>query len=271
MATSIWSEKELQILKENYETLSSDKISELLNRSAAAIRWKAQDIGLKANVSLRSKKYTFNEDFFASYTSNNCYIAGLIAADGSINTEKNSLWFFQSKPELVGYIKDNLKSNNEVYFRERENTKEYSILFTSEKLVSDINRNFLIKDRKSFLGLEVPPIKNLELALCYIAGLIDGDGSISYKKASERGRNILSFTLLASKEILNWINLLFTTNKLDDKGFIYHRRNDCKVELYKLYGTHNRAINFLSPIYYALLKNDIPISEKFLKVKEAII
>jgi hypothetical protein len=260
-----WTDEEINILIDNYGTIKKiDLLTLLPNRTIKSIGWKAQDLKLVANRNITNKKTVFNFSFFNNVNPLSCYIAGLIAADGCIDTKRGNVWFSQKKKELVEYIKTSLYANNNIWYRKRKNTEEYSIAFKSHKLVEDIKNNFGIIDNKSKIGLPIPPsIKELNDIYCYIAGLIDGDGSISYKKRTPKSKPKISFTLLCSKDILNWINCQTNSN------ISIHKRHDCKIDLFKMYSSHNKALNFLIPIYDCLVQNDIFISEKWEKVNEA--
>ena len=249
-----WSDEELSILISKYGKEKLNKWSHLLERSHSSIRWKANSLGLKANRAITNKNTEFNDRFFSIPDPLNCYIAGLIAADGCICTKKKSVWFFQKRLEFVEYVRDSLSANNTIYFRSREKTEEYSILFSSDIMVKDLFDNFGITDNKSKNGLPKPNIP-YELAPFYVAGLIDGDGSISRTDES------FNFTLLCSEEVLSWINLSMST----DMNF--YKRQDCNTELFRMTGYGNRARNFLFPILDKLLEQKIFISHKWKKVR----
>lgn len=257
-----WSDEELNILTEEYGKVKIKVLVEKLGRTPSSIRWKAQELKIKANRSITNSKNSLNELFFSVPNPVNCYIAGLIAADGSINTERKNLWFFQKDKFLVQYIKDSVKSTNNIWHRKRKNSEEYSICFTNKRLVEDLKTNFGIQDNKSINGLPIPNLQNIELVMCYIAGLIDGDGSISYRKHHPNGKFHLSFTLLCSKILLDWIN------DITNSSMPILKRNDCKVDLWKMYSSHKKAYMFLNDIYKVLIKNNIPISNKFQKINK---
>ena len=258
-----WSDEELNILISEYGKVKSKVLADKLNRTPASIRWKAQELKIKADRSITNKQNELDHNFFEKPNPLNCYIAGLIAADGSINTKRKNVWFFQKEKYLVEYIKQSIASTNNIYYRKRKNTEEYSIQFTSGKLVNDLKINFGISDNKSKTGLPIPSIKDKNLIACYVAGLIDGDGSISYKLDSKYKKSMkLEFTLLCSQECLNWVN-----NSLEFSIAI-HKRNDCRVELYKMYATWKKAAEFLVHIYNIISKNGITISNKWKKIED---
>lgn len=258
-----WSDEDINILINEYGKVKAKILAIKLDRTPASIRWKAQELKIKADRSITNKQNELDHNFFEKPSPLNCYIAGLIAADGSVNTKRKSVWFFQKEKDLVEYIKNSLSSTNVIYYRKRKNTEEYSIQFTSEKLVSDLKTNFGISDNKSKIGLPIPNIQDKNLIACYVAGLIDGDGSISYKLDAKYKKSMrLEFTLLCSQECLNWIN-----NSLNFSIAI-HKRSDCKVELYKMYATWKKATEFLVYIYDIINKNSIIISNKWKKIKD---
>jgi hypothetical protein len=251
-----WSDEELTILLDNYGKRKLTEWNYLLSRTDPAIRGKARELGLKADRSKTNKTTDFNENFFSIPNAVNCYIAGLIAADGCISSKRKSVWFYQKEKRLVEYIRDRLDSQNTIYFRKRNNTQEYSILFTSEKMVYDLRSNFGIIDNKSKSGLPRPDIDQ-KLAPYYVAGLIDGDGSITLVK------DLLSFTLLCSKEIMDWINTSMNTTMK------YYKRNDCTVDLYRMTGYGGVAKSFLFKILIEMQSENLIITDKWRKVESA--
>jgi hypothetical protein len=250
-----WSDEELSILMSKYGKEKLSNWSHSLKRSHSSIRWKANSLGLKADRSITNKTTEFNDRFFSLPDPLNCYIAGLIAADGCVCTKKKCVWFYQKRIEFVEYVRDSLSANNTIYFRKREKTEEHSILFSSDLIVKDLFVNFGITDNKSRNGLPRPNI-SYELAPFYVAGLIDGDGSISRTEES------LNFTLLCSEEVLSWINLSMNTD------MCFYKRQDCNTELFRMTGYGNRARDFLFPILDKLLDQKIFISHKWKKVSD---
>lgn len=255
-----WKKEEIDFLKENYNKMKISDLSRLLKRSRSSISWQAQKQNLVSDNS-KYKKYTFDEHFFSKITPISCYIAGLIASDGCVRTKKGCFSFYQKTNDLIVYIKKVLNSNYPIYYRKRKNTEEYSIQMSSKVTISDLSNNFKIVDNKSFLGLDVPEkIIDIDCIRCYIAGLLDGDGSISLKKRTKNGKDKISFTLLCSKKILDWINFSLKLNMSIQK------RKDSNTDLYSMYGSHNKAMLFLEPIFNCLKKNDIQITSKWEKV-----
>lgn len=256
-----WSDEEINILINEYGQVKIKTLANKLGRTLSSIRGKAQELGLKADRIITNKRNELDHDFFETPNPLNCYIAGLIAADGSICTKRKNIWFFQKEKYLVEYIKNSIKASNNIYYRNRERTEEYSIVFTSSKMINDLKNNFGITDNKSKTGLPIPNIQNKELIACYVAGLIDGDGSISYTLEPRYKKMYrFIFTLLCSKDCLQWINesLNFSISIM--------KRNDCKVDLYKMQASYTKALNFLSYIYDIIYNNNIQISNKWKKV-----
>jgi DNA-binding transcriptional regulator WhiA len=256
-----WSDEEINILINEYGKVKAKILANRLGRTPSSIRWKAQELGLKADRLITNQRNELDHNFFETPNPLNCYIAGLIAADGSICTKRKNVWFFQKEKYLVEYIKNSIKASNSIYYRKRKNTEEYSILFTSSKIINDLKNNFGIIDNKSKIGLPIPSIQNKELIACYVAGLIDGDGSISYTLEPRNKKSYrFIFTLLCSKDCLYWIN-----DSLDFSISI-SKRNDCKVDLYKMQASCTKALNFLSYIYDIIYNKNIQISSKWKKV-----
>lgn len=257
----LWSEEDLEFLRKNYSEMKMVDLKSRLKRSGPAISSQAQVENLTCNKS-KYRIFKCNDSFFKEINPLTCYIAGLIAADGCINEKANCIGFSQKSDYLIKYIKESLNSDATIYYRKRAKTEEYSINFCSKELVKDIANNFNVVPRKSKNGLDIPEIHDLDCIMCYVAGLLDGDGSISFKKIREYEEKKLSFTLLCSKKILDWIN------KSMNLSMNIQKRNDCKVELYKMNGSYNKARLFLESIYDCLIRNNIKITPKWEKVNE---
>ncbi len=84
---ALWTKKEIIILNDNYGKIKFfDLILMLPGRTSGAIRRKAYDNGLVANLSITNKKFvTTNNNFFSVPNTINSYWAGFIAADGCVS------------------------------------------------------------------------------------------------------------------------------------------------------------------------------------------
>lgn len=154
-----------------------------------------------------SKNPHFNQDYFAVPNLENSYWAGFIAADGCIyrrakGTKTLSIGLqLKDKQHLI-----NLKSRigagslSDVKHYNENGRTYHSVTFVvySDKICNDLGSNFNIYPRKS-LTLSPPTLEG-DLALAFIAGYIDGDGS--YTKTNNRP----VISILGTKEVLEWVS-----------------------------------------------------------------
>lgn len=153
-----------------------------------------------------SRNPHFNQDYFAVPNLENSYWAGFIAADGCIyrrakGTRTLSIGLqLKDKQHLI-----NLKSRigagslSDVKHYNENGRTYHSVTFLvySDKICNDLGSNFNIYPQKS-LTLSPPTLKG-DLALAYIAGYIDGDGSYT------RSNNRPVISIVGTAEVLQWI------------------------------------------------------------------
>ena len=177
-----YTEREKNIIRDNYLLMEYKDLAELLpNRTLSSIMATARYYGYeKGPYSI----YSVNQAYFSDPTAENSYWAGFIAADGSINKtrldrlqidlsvkDEEHLYLFK---EACGYTGP-IRNYREDYF-------PYSRLLVCgvDQWVKDLKSNFRVTSNKSKF-LEFPRLNDMSLLLAYIAGLIDGDGSITYQ------------------------------------------------------------------------------------------
>jgi hypothetical protein len=172
----------------------------------------------------RPKIYSINESYFSDLNNRNCQWAGYIAADGCIiggrsvklackTDDLEILKSFNEDLESTYPIKktSTVLSNGKSYFG-------YQIVFRSQGIIGDLEKNFRIGARKS-LTLRPPLIKDSEFQKSYMVGLINGDGSIFRDYA----RNIVNLRVTGTHEICLWCKGIYcSVFQLEDKfSYIY--------------------------------------------------
>lgn len=194
-----WSEDEKTILVKNYGKISYQQIETLLpGRTWFQIRNQANYLGLTGNSNL-GRKYSANTHFFSVPSVLNCYWAGFIAADGCIQNKKLSIGLsVLDENHVHKFIEDVAYTGNPYY-----KGSTVTVTISCKQIVDDLLRNFNITERKS-LTLKPPNINDEVLIASYIAGLIDGDGSISSKR-----ENNVCITLYGTSFILEWVKTYF--------------------------------------------------------------
>ena len=197
------------------------------------------------------KRYDVNENFFTTPNVVNSYWAGFIAADGCIITNgSNHRLNLRVKLALKDIIiLEKLKHDIE-YTGVVESYKEKSLgklwdkvrlSICSHKICEDLIQNFNVTQRKTYT-LQPPPNLNNDETLAYIAGYIDGDGSISITK-----ENYPCIQVHGTKAIVTWISQIIkqTLNFAKIGGF--NKRPNEKVHSYRFKGTN--VIKFAQHIF----------------------
>lgn len=179
-----WDQHELDYLREHYYTQTPEELEAALHRPYAGIKKQASREGLtdpaktSALMSRNRAEYQVNHDFFQVLTVENCYLAGLYAADGCVTGYKQrviNLTLHRNDRYLLEQIRDLLCPQKPVY--DKKNTLASSLDFTSEQVAADLYRHFRITPAKS-LTLEPPQLRERTHLLAFIKGVIDGDGTI---------------------------------------------------------------------------------------------
>lgn len=176
-------------------------------------------------------QYLLNESYFSTPTIENCYWAGLLAADGCIKSRKNSstvisLTLHKQDQERLELFMEALSATSPVYYSKR--SKCAVIELTSDKLANDLWKHWNIGPRKS-LTIQPPNIKNKEMIKAFLVGLLDGDGCIHYHK---RGYWTLQF-LIGTVQLGTWVNefLKIGKVKLSKHGNIFRLQYSCSPAL----------------------------------------
>lgn len=203
----------------------------ILSRSAA---YKSEFCCQKCRYLHNNPK--FDEDYFAVPNLENSYWAGLIAADGSIidakiGQKQLTLALKESDRHQVDHL-HSLIGAGKVYKSSQYDKRtsktyhrvEYKI--PSDKICADLASNFNIHPRKS-LTHKSPELKG-DLALAFIAGYIDGDGSYTYRHKRPQ------IKIVGTEEFLSWISNVVGIHKIP-------KLDGSKIHAISFYG--NDAIN----------------------------
>lgn len=252
-------------LDENYvcklyeNGLSTHEISHMLTVSRSPI----QRILKKNNILIRRvghpQKYTCNENFFKNDNEEVFYVAGFIAADGTIrkqkyskvlkialsSKDKNHLIKIQKLLENNSPIKNYIaKSKNGKIAKNnaKHTTYKYSELtITSSNIFDDLSR-FNILPNKTYNYTLPNWLINHELFRHFIRGYIDGDGSICVSYKNDYHKPQISFSLLGNYDVLNDINNILIkiginkakiNHKLNTKN-TYRIRYSGNIQMFKL-------------------------------------
>jgi len=221
-----WSKKETEYLTNNYEFGDIDEIAKTLNRTRKAITERAKLLKLRRDeeiVRKISQKYSVNEDFFATWSSDMAYILGLICADGNISSSSNSISIVLHKNDsyLISEVYEAMNSTHKVRFN-------------ANMAIFNINNMILYKD---LLKLGVTPNKSKTLKCPnvpqdfipdFFRGVMDGDGSVDSKNKRLK-------VVSASKDFIYGLgNLLDKINighKIYNEPYTY---NGTKTDFYTI-------------------------------------
>lgn len=205
-----------------------------------------------------TRKYQFNESYFEKIDSQEkAYWLGFIAADGYITKRKqgqNVFGLTLHEKEPLEKLSVNMESNKPIYeydnrkYKQKFSDKtEYKLLFVSNKLVSDLEKNGII-ERKTF-KLEFPYFLNKDFYSHFIRGYFDGDGSVFFsKKKKESLDDILCVSICGTYKMLSSIKEQLGFLNEDSKCLYKDDRVETDCWNLKLYN-QSRALAFYEYIY----------------------
>jgi hypothetical protein len=178
-------------------------------RSSDSLRCHARQY-LDVYSPYKQHKYVYSTDFFETPNPINSYIAGFLAADGSIRlSDKQApvLVLSLSAKDLshLEIIKSKLQYTGPIYDHTNHRTKGGHGMMTlqisvSEEYTKHLADNFGVTPRKTY-RLEPPALDYIN-SLCYLIGLIDGDGCVHITP----DRIEASISFVSSSEVaVKWI------------------------------------------------------------------
>lgn len=144
------------------------------------------------NCSDRVRKYSFNENFFSTFTPESCYWAGMLAADGCIGKKyhyKICLGLID-KEHIEKFVRA-VGFNGKIYQYKRTSL----VVLSSDKMASDLLNNFGIGPCKTFTIK--PPMLPDDMKSHFIRGYVDGDGN--YAKSRPQ------ISAIGTKEMITWM------------------------------------------------------------------
>lgn len=149
--------------------------------------------GVIGGVVIRNKKAKYlNENIFDEWTHENCWILGLLTADGSIgsNSRPHEFKLYSTDYDLVKAVKDVFESEKQIY--STSNTKGrlgkktvYYLMLSSPKICKFFKEVKVYGDKDNRNPFQYIPDK---YKWSFIKGLLDGDGNVYKNKMSIAGR-----------------------------------------------------------------------------------
>lgn len=249
------------------ETKTQKQIGEIYNLSPNTIGQILRKHNIKRkNSRVNMSRLSLDIDYFKNI--DNCkkaYWLGYITADGCVQKTRAKLTICCKDLELIEKFKKDINSGHKItplsrYDKRTNKTyQEYCFQVGNELFVKNIINNGIDEHKTDIC--EFPKIKE-DFIPYFVAGLFDGDGSVSIKR-----NNTVVCNLISTKEILDYINdYLFENFQIKPCKKI--RVTENKPNVYKQYWYKN-SIKFLDFIYCG--DKEIYLSrkyERYIKYKE---
>lgn len=218
-----WTQQEIDKLKGLIGQISFEEMTtQFQGRSKMSLVHKADKLGLSNNY--RTRKYSFDIDFWKTPNLINCYFAGFIAADGYINSKSLVLSLSTKDLIVLEKLREACCFTGNIRSYQRKNYKKETLKQVSTLTINsihywedDLKNNFNIVTKKTFI-LQPPNLINNLLIFSYLIGYLDGDGWIYLNK---RGKLVLGY-VDGSYDHICWIKSFF------DKYFPESLRNESR-------------------------------------------
>ena len=237
----IWTQKEIDFLKQSYGKITSLEISKNIHRTSSSIRAKASSLNLKSfldhspqQVIKMSKKLMLELKNTAYIPSKNLfYILGVLNGDGYISKD-----FFRlavKDKEFADYCEKKIEEWSGLnvcrYIRKDKYFKQgfyYELRFNSKKAVEFLDKFYITKFQNKAIE-NIRKFANTENKKDYytefIKGFFDSEGYFSGNKIGFSNTNYYLITLI--KEFLDYLDInshIYTSksrkNKLRNITFI---------------------------------------------------
>lgn len=146
------------------------------------------------------RKYNLEDNFFDVVSPTSSYWAGFIAADGYVHKCGRKLELHISVKDLehLECFRRSINFNGPIHMS-RTGIK---LILSSKNVIDSLYKHYSITNAKTYT-LEPPNIISPTVIFPFIAGYIDGDGSIGLYK------NYPYLNILGTKHILDWIKCQF--------------------------------------------------------------
>jgi hypothetical protein len=261
MRKQIIPESEIDTIKNLLKIKTRKEVSKIYNISISAIdRYiKKYNIHAEGRSRLNESKLKFDINYFDEIDEQKAYWLGFIAADGCLKNNKVTL--VSKDKEMIEKFKSDLCSEHKlstVISFDKRTKKEY----TSYRI--SITNNFFTKKLENYINNDksnnflLPKIDKKYYSF-FIAGMFDGDGSISYYG---KNKNLIRCNLISTKECLLQIQSLLEEMSINKTELYQYKKSK---NLWKMH-LYSGAYDFLNYIY-AEKFSEIYLSRKFIKFK----
>ena len=267
MSYQLWTPTEDSLLRELVATKKysyRQMASHFPGRSGISLMKRARNYLDLSHNDFVLHKYTYNQHFFAVPNPINCYVAGYYAADGCITDNPTTRVLAMSLSHQEWHQLETFKKLMEYSGPVVDDSYPYRPnmcalrLYSAYQLAEDLERNFGITKGKTF-RLPPPNITDPHLQLCYLAGLLDGDGCVHI---ANTGMLMISYAS-ASKMIVDWVKGFIDSLNLHTfkRGRHFTIRKDPNSAAYIFAVAGAKAVDLVHRIQ-ALKKEGIPILDR---------
>lgn len=176
-----WSQEENKLLKKLWTNTSKKEIASIFkDRAWMSVQKQAGNIGAKRdlnhpNVSRSTNRLEnlLSEDVIAYYW------MGFLMADGAFSIDRGGLKLCLANKDR-DHLKKYAKYVNARWFTWKHNNEDvYECSVSNKNILKQLVNKFNIHERKTYNPPEDLYIKNNDLFIAFMIGLIDGDGSIT--------------------------------------------------------------------------------------------
>ena len=193
-----WTVDEIALLEQYYSDIriSPVEMERIFHRNWSAIRAKATSLGVR-----RQDFNRYHVDYFENVlTERQAYWLGILASDGSIddkNGHSNIVLSLNRKDRiLVEGFRNDVAPGAPIY-EARNNTCKVQI--TSRKMIDDLSKYNIIPNKTNTYTW--PQLLPDELAMPFLLGYFDGDGSLS--QYNQKNRKYWQWQLVGTQPFLS--------------------------------------------------------------------
>ena len=202
-------DKKDEIIKKYTSGLSIDKLQEIYPQYGRnRIYRMLKENCVMRNDSEKSRKYTYNKDFFKVIdTEEKAYWLGFIYADGYIvngikgkNKDSLGITLSNEDKEHIEKFKKSIDSNHPIrIYKTKYGSNSARIIIQDEELVADLIELGVLRNKSLILKFPTTDMVDKSLIYHFIRGYFDGDGS--FKKKGQK-LNGYDFSVLGTIEFL---------------------------------------------------------------------
>lgn len=264
MNYKIWTHEEEETLKNlvltgKYSYRQIGKIME--GRSIASITGHARRVLNINNDKYKPHKYEHDGHFFTIPNITNSYVAGFLAADGSIRQNAQGYWRMRLEisdldKEHLLWLRDTLKHTGPLHSWGTKKTL-YWQMHVKESYAMDLATNFGVVPNKTH-HLQPPNLETFNLRFAYLLGLLDGDGCVHINNLNSLGVSYVSSSLAA----VEWYQTMMTSLNfvsLRPKQQISLPRKTSHANAYSLAYSGARAVCLIKLAQAFAAKHNLPI------------